>query len=324
VGATSLLTASGVPATFVLLGVALVAVNVGSVTYDALLPFVSTERNRGLVSGLGVGVGYLGSFIGLGIGAVTLSAWGYLGTFRSLAAGFLLFSLPIFLLVRETASPRPGPPPPVRTVASDLVAAWGRARRHPGVVRFLTARFLYTDAINTLLGGFLTIFLQTELGFAIDESRTLLAIAIVGAMIGGFAGGAAIRRFGPRRVLGLMLALWVVAIACGVLAAVAGTPQVAWAIGPLGGIALGGTWAADRVVMTRISPPRHLGEFYGLYATVGRFATIVGPAVWAVIVDGLHLGREVAVAALGLFVAAGWTVLRGVDDSVRTWPQELK
>ena len=81
----------------------------------------------------------------------------------------------------------------------------------------------------------------------------------------------------------------------------------------------GATWSSDRVVMTRISPPRHLGEFYGLYATVGRFATIGGPLVWAIIVDGLGIGRNVAMAALAVFVAAGWWILRKVDDSERNW-----
>jgi UMF1 family MFS transporter len=90
-------------------------------------------------------------------------------------------------------------------------------------------------------------------------------------------------------------------------------------IGPVGGLALGATWSADRVVMLRVSPPRHLGEFYGLYATVGRFATILGPLVWALIVDVAGLSRNVAMAALGLFVLAGWLVLGRVDDRVRAW-----
>jgi MFS-type transporter involved in bile tolerance (Atg22 family) len=58
---------------------------------------------------------------------------------------------------------------------------------------------------------------------------------------------------------------------------------------------------------------------YGLYATVGRFATILGPLTWALIVDVIGLGRRVAMTALIGFIAAGWWVLRRVDDSERDW-----
>ena len=36
--------------------------------YDALLPEVTTEDNRGRIGGIGVGVGYLGSYLAVGIG----------------------------------------------------------------------------------------------------------------------------------------------------------------------------------------------------------------------------------------------------------------
>jgi UMF1 family MFS transporter len=111
------------------------------------------------------------------------------------------------------------------------------------------------------------------------------------------------------------LVLWVIAILFGVFSAMTNQPGLAGGIGALGGLALGATWAADRVVMIRVSPPEHLGEFYGLYATVGRFATIVGPLVWAFIVDVAGLGRNVAMLALAAFVAFGWHLTGRVLDS---------
>jgi UMF1 family MFS transporter len=188
------------------------------------------------------------------------------------------------------------------------------------VVRFLLGRFLYTDAINTLIGGFLTIFVTQELGLDREFVTALLAVAITAAIFGALGAGRLVERLGPLRVLRLVLVLWMVAIGAGVAAAATGEPRLAWAIGPLGGVALGATWTADRVLMTRVSPPRHLGEFYGLYATVGRFATILGPLTWAMTVDVLGLGRLVAMGALIGFVAIGWWVLRQVDDSERVWP----
>jgi UMF1 family MFS transporter len=149
-----------------------------------------------------------------------------------------------------------------------------------------------------------------------------MGIAITAAVFGGIGAGPLIERWGPLRVLRTVLLGWIVAIAAGVVAAITGITGIAWVIGPMGGFALGATWASDRVVMIRVSPPRHLGEFYGLYATVGRFATIGGPLVWAIIVDVAGLPRSFAMAALGTFIAVGWLILGRVDDRHRTWPEE--
>lgn len=311
--------------TLLLLGVALVGVNVGSVVYDALLPDVSLPGERGRVSGLGVAVGYVGSFLGLGIGTVTLDLldWGYAATFRALALAFLAFSLPTFLWVRERPRPAmPGRPPGPAEAAQHLVRAWRRAARFPGVVRFLMGRFLYTDAINTLIGGFLTIFIIEELGMDRAFTRNLLAVAIAAAIVGGVLGGRLVEWLGPRRALEAVLVLWLLAISSGVTAAATGRVGLAWVIGPLGGVALGATWASDRVLMARISPPRHLGEFYGLYATVGRFATVLGPLMWALVVDGLGWGRQAAMSMLGGFVALALAVVHRVDDHERGWRPE--
>jgi UMF1 family MFS transporter len=307
--------------TLVMLWVAVVSVNTGSVVYDALLVDVSTPENRGWISGLGVGIGYLGSFIGLAIGTIALEVlgWTHAATFRILAAAFLLFSLPAFFFIREPPGSSDAPLPALSTIGGRLVASWRKAAQYEGVVRFLVGRFLYTDAINTLISGFLAIFVIDELGLDREFFTALMAVAITAAVFGGLGAGWFVNRLGPIRVLRFVLVLWVVALVSGIAASVTGQTNLAWVIGPLGGIALGATWSADRVVMTRVSPPRHLGEFYGLYATVGRFATIGGPLVWAIIVDGFGIGRNAAMAALAMFVAAGWWILRKVDDTERTW-----
>ena len=76
--------------------------------------------------------------------------------------------------------------------------------------------------------------------------------------------------------------------------------------------------------MLILSPPAKVGEFYGLYSMVGRFAAVLGPLLWAFVAEGLGFGRPAAVAVLGLMVLTAWYILRPVDDATRDWsPEEL-
>ena len=318
VAATLTLTLGPVWTTFLALGIALVCFHAGSVVYDALLPTVSTEENRSLVSGTGVGVGYIGSIIGVGIGWLAMNPLklGYHGTFVLLGLAVLLFAIPTFLWVRDPiVPPRPEKAPGLSSVLSGLVKAWKDSRLYPGVTRFLLGRFLYTDAINTLIGGFLTIYAIEEIGLDTKGSQGLIASAIGWAILGGFSGGRLGHHIGAIRTLRVALVFWMLAIGLALASSGFQRPGLVPIVALLGGWALGATWATDRVVMTRISPPERLGEFYGLYATVGRFAQIIGPAVWAITVDQLQLGRDVAVALLGALVVGGWFVIRKADDS---------
>lgn len=317
---TFFLASVGVVASLALFSVALVGFNLGGVVYDAMLPDVSTPQTIGRVSGIGIAVGYGGSFVAVAAGAVLLDARGHAAVFQAIAILFVLFAVPTFLWVRERPRPaQSGVAPSLRSSIRGLAGSWRRARRYPGVARFLLGRFLYTDAVNTLIGGYLTIYAKEELGFDSGDLQGLLAVAITTAIAGGWFGGRFVDRFGPRRLLHGVLYLWMVAMAIGVAAGATGRTALAWPLGGLGGLALGATWAADRVYMQRISPPRYLGEFYGLYATVGRFATFLGPLVWGLVVSVAGLPREVALGALIAFLVASRVVLDRVDDRPRTW-----
>ena len=322
VAGTALIATGPVWLTVLVLWLAVVSVNTGSVVYDALLVDVSTTDTRGRISGYGVGVGYVGSFIGLGLGLLALDVlgWGFPGVFRLLAIAFLVFAIPSFLFVKERPGVADADLPSVGDIVGRLIRSWRTAATYDGVVPFLVGRFFYTDAINTLIGGFLAIFVIDELGLDRGFFTALMGVAITAAIFGGIGSGRFIEKHGPLRVLRVVLVIWVVAIAAGVVAALTGVTSIAWVIGPLGGLALGATWSSDRVVMVRVSPPARLGEFYGLYATVGRFATILGPLVWAVIVDVTELPRSVAMGALMIFIAIGWMILGRVDDTERDWP----
>ncbi|GBD85389.1 multidrug efflux system protein MdtL [bacterium BMS3Abin02] len=314
VGATALLTTVGLYPSLALYIVGQIGFTLGSVVYDAMLPDVSTEQNRGRVSGLGVGVGYVGSFIAIGTGMIMLEKFGYGPLFRTLAALFLLFALPAFFFVKERPRARRDDQPP-RFIDSlqHLIHAWQRARQFPGVTRFLIGRFLYADAANTAF-LFVSIFAITEMGFTDRQTDLLALAAIVSAVLGSLLAGRIVDVIGPRKVLHGAIYTWSAAVAVAVFAATSGHTSFGWLVGVLGGAAAGATWTSDRVYMARLSPPEHYGEFYGLYATVGRFATLLGPLVWAFVTVTLGWGRVVAIATLLLFFASSRVILAGVTD----------
>jgi len=71
--------------------------------------------------------------------------------------------------------------------------------------------------------------------------------------------------------------------------------------------------------MARLAPPRHYGQFFGLYAMVGRFGAVIGPFTWGLIADTLGLGQPVAVMFLFLWVVIALVILRPVGDERREW-----
>ncbi|MDX1611148.1 MAG: MFS transporter, partial [Candidatus Thermoplasmatota archaeon] len=111
-----------------------------------------------------------------------------------------------------------------------------------------------------------------------------------------------------------VLVLWILTL---LLAAAIPTLPLAqgwfWVAAVGAGLALGGTWASDRPLMLQLTPDHRVGEFYGLYGMVGRFAAVLGPLLWGLVVDTLGLGRPVAVLTLvGAMVLASF-LLAGVE-----------
>ena len=299
---------------------ALVGFHIGSLFYDSMLIDVSTEENRGRISGLGVGVGYIGSFIAVIVGRFLIDDYGHAFVFRTLAVLFLVFAVPAFFFIRERPrQPRPGPPPSVNQSLAQVRTSWRAAANYRGVVPFLVGRFFYSDAINTVIGGFLTIFAIEEVGFTREELEIVLGFGILASVFGGLGGGRLTQRIGPRRALHFALYLWMTAWIFGLAAAATDAKPLGVVLVIMGGFALGTTWSADRTYMATITPPDRYGEFYGLYATVGRFATILGPLLWALIVDYAGWGRFTAMSALFGFLVVARIILSRVDDSPREW-----
>ena len=296
--------------------VSLIGFNLGSVVYDALLISVSNPENRGSISGLGVSFGYVGSLLGFGVATVLQNlGYSYVEIFRSVAIMFLIFSLPAFLFIKEKKVSDQKSTIKITESISLVIKSWKHSTQYTGLTRFLIGRFFYADAINTLISGLLAVYLVEEVGLSPSDSQNLLGLAIIISIIGGYVYGKAADKYGPRKLTLISLICWMLSLSIAIIATEFDQLWLIYVTGVLGGFNIGGIFAVDRVFMTRLSPEKHLGEFYGLYSTVGRFATILGPLLWGFVVNTLGLGRNPAMGVLIVLLAISFFIIKGVSDN---------
>ena len=194
----------------------------------------------------------------------------------------------------------------------------------PGLSRFLVGRVFYTDAANTSI-TFAAIYVREEFGMEDSEIAVYTLIGVFSSIVSGFLWGYLVDIVGPKVTLNAVLWFWFASFTLLISTVWLGLPTwMIWLAPFLAGVALGGTWCADRPYMLVLTPPRYIGQFYGLYSMVGRFATIIGPLSWAIIVDELGFGRPAAIGFLFIVMIIGYIILQGVDDEPREWPPELQ
>jgi len=312
---TFLLGTFSVPTSVILFILSLIGFNLGSVVYDALLISVSNKENRGKISGLGVAFGYIGSLIGFGVATLLQNfGYSYIEIFRSVAILFLIFSLPAFIFIEEKKENLVDSKVNFLSALTIVFKSWKHSMQYKGLTRFLVGRFFYADAINTLISGLLAVYLVEEAGFTTADSQNILALAIIVSIFGGYIFGRASDKYGPRKLILISIFCWIVSLTFAIIATTYNQTWLIYVTGILGGFNIGGIFAVDRVFMTRLSPEKHLGEFYGLYSTIGRFATILGPLLWGLIVNTLNLGRNIAMGSLIVLLIISFYIISGVSD----------
>jgi UMF1 family MFS transporter len=302
--------------------------------YDATLSNVSKPETRGKLSGIGVGVGYMGTVFTV----VTLILLGITTSpdpiFFIAGVLFATFAIPMFLFVRDA------PRTHGTTVSwADVKGSLGQirvtidhARDVPGLLRFLVGRFFYSDAVNTVI-VVMSVIAVRALGLTQGEFLIVSAILTLVAIGASFGWGWLTDRIGPKRALITVLASWVVGllIAIGSIGTAGTTLSVALLIigGAILGSGLGGVQVADRVFMIRLSPPARLGEFFGLYGLVGKGSQVIGQLLYGLIVflffDALGNGAyQLAVLSLLVTMGIGLWLIWPVSDRLAGGDEEPK
>lgn len=303
--------------TLALVVIANLGLDMAGVFYNAMLKDLVPEERLGRLSGWAWGLGYFG-----GLSCLAIALFAFVQTDTPLfgldkeqaehvrATGPLvaiwlgLFSLPLFFLTPDRNKTGVAAMRAVKQGLGRLLQTVRNIRNYRTVGRFLLARMLYIDGLNTLF-AFGGIYAAGTFGMELADVIMFGILLNVTGGIGAFAFAWLDDWIGPKRVI--MIAL-VGLMILGLTAVLTTSVTVFWIVGGLLGLFVGPTQAASRTLMTKLAPEAQQTEMFGLYALSGKVTAFLGPLVLSMVTDWTDSQRA-GMATILIFFVAGFLVL---------------
>jgi len=303
--------------------IANIAFEMGMVFYNAFLPDVAPPDRIGRVSGYGWGLGYLGGLLALA-GALVMFVqpevpwFGFSkeagenirATNLLVAAWFAVFSLPIFLLVKEDKSRVTKSGGILNASFRQLSSTFREIQNYRQIVRFLLARLIYNDGLITVF-AFGGIYAAGTFDFELQEILIFGIVINAAAGTGAFIFGRLDDKLGGKRTL--VVTVWGL-MAAALLAAIAPNRTVFWIASMLAGIFAGPNQSASRSLMGRFVPDDKENEFFGFFAFSGKATAFLGPFLYGVMTTTFNSQRA-GIGTVVLFFVVGLVLLSRVDEA---------
>ncbi len=302
--------------------VANIAFEMGCVFYNAYLPDIAAPEKIGSVSGLGWGLGYVGGLGAMFLAMIALvnpeTPWfgfskeagqNIRASNLLVAAWFAIFSLPMFLFVKDAAPGKSSSAPGFSSALAQLAGTFHEIRKYRQIVRFLLARLIYNDGLITIF-AFGGIYAAGTFGFTFQEIMLFGIVLNITAGIGAFAFGFCDDRLGGKLTVQISLAGLIIAA---LLAVFTTSKTVFWVAGILVGIFSGPNQSASRSLMARLIPPDKEGQFFGFFAFSGKFTAFLGPFLLGTLTTLFHSQRA-GVSIVVVFFGIGSLLLALVDE----------
>jgi len=299
---------------------AMIGFSGSNIFYDSLLPFVSHDRDMDRTSALGFSLGYLGGglLLSLNVGMVLHPEWFGLAdpasavraSFLVVAAWWLLFSIPLFLLVEEPGGD--GSALSVQVLLAGFQRIWRtlhEVRQLQNIWLFLVAYWLYIDGVDTIVR------MAVDYGLSLGFNQNDLILALLLTQFTGFPSALLFGRLGSRfgAKAGIFAGLLIYVLVT-VWASVMTTAAEFYYLAVLIGLAQGGVQALSRSLYARMIPPERSAEFFGFYNMMGKFAAIIGPVLmgWVGVLSG---NPRTGILSLLVLFTAGAVLLVKVKES---------
>jgi MFS transporter, UMF1 family len=292
------------------------------VFYNAMLPTLVPSNRLGRLSGWGWATGYAG-----GLACLVFILFGFVEAERPLfgvsreeaehvrvsvlvvAAWWVVFSIPLFLFTPDKPATGVSLREAIRDGIAALIHTLRNIRQHREVARFLVARTIYNDGLNTLF-AFGAIYAAGTFGmdtaevikFGIALSVTAGLGALSFSWIDDYLGSK------PTILIGLASLMTL-----GSTMLLIDSVTWFWIVGCALGLFFGPVQSASRALMARLAPPELSAEMFGLYALSGKIVAFLGPLVLALATD-IFESQRAGMATILLFFLVGFAILVGVRE----------
>ena len=299
----------------------------GNIFYDALITGVASEKRVDFVSAMGFSVGYLGGGILFAFNVwMTLrpqtfglenAAEAVRLSFISVGLWWAVFSLPLFLLVKEPETgARKLETGMIRAGFDQLKGTFKEVRHLKTIGLFLCAYWLYIDGVDTVIR------MAVDYGMSIGlESNDLILALLVTQFVGfpaalgfGYLGG----KVGARRAIFFAISVY---LFVSIWAAFIDNKTEFLTLAIIVGLVQGGIQAMSRSYYAKIIPVDKSAEYFGFYNMLGKFAAVIGP----VLMGGVGLlaksagyssdmASRVSITSISLLFIAGGILFYFVDE----------
>lgn len=291
--------------------------------YDSFLTDVTTHERMDKVSAYGYALGYIGGStipflisiglirfgdkIGLtGTMPVKISIW-------ITVLWWLVFSIPFLKNIHQTHGIEKPDNHIIKETFRNTVNTAKKIVQNKGMLFFILAYFFYIDGVGTV------ITMSTAYGATLGLDTTGMILALLVTQLVAFPCSIWFshlsKRFGSLNMLITSISIYLLICVVGFFMGfgleeswfgVKNALVLFWVLAIMVGTVQGGIQALSRSYFGKLVPPENSGEFFGFFDIFGKFAAVMGPALYGFM--KLVTGRS-SLSILSLIVLFGAALL---------------